>query len=690
MLFIFYTLLINSLLFTSSKVLTRIKNTRNDEYKTQMYEAITSEGDIANIANIIYEPLQPSIPISGFIRGMAPWGGITLRVNNQINNPPVCESFTLYNTPENFSKLMGSNTFKIIPDKLYNTRHAWTNGKEIISYNHNGDFGTWIVGFNAGDDSGYGYIKPSHDSFSPINLESYFDEISWHWLNDGIWSIQEEIFAVCNDDIENKSDKFYNVEYFESGTNNALHTFWIPQLSLERSEYLSIYSKAQMKACGDRCSYLFNKELNEWIPISGIIVIGSIASPLYYTDSINNRAGVVHIVNHEYASISGWRLTLKRELDTEEKETLSSWNGQEYSFLELCNEGFRDGLAIDNTVNQTMYTFDVLTKLSNVKVGDWVWIWYIMSPTIPPISEIEENTEILLQCVQSSNNVLVFKYYYSDRIKAMHQTVFNRDTTFFTLNISTISMKDNSKYTFTDNENRNILIQSAFIIGYDVLAYIRKYLVDMDLKLGGLSSCYLYHAAVSLPRSLVYAAEILCVLLGAKPVTMIQYESSSDMQWKFPLVNDLSSNIISLKALLGPQFEFDYRVNIYKDAETLIIFRKSREYLVNALVPFNQSQALHPMPYPNNDNPIPDWKLQIYNSWWNGYVLGYPERFIDSYCQSFHNGLDIDLKNIEIKNAKKDVKKYFNKGINKKVTEINFGTDPSISEDYFKLLYPKF
>jgi len=34
-----------------------------------------------------------------------------------------------------------------------------------------------------------------------------------------------------------------------------------------------------------------------------------------------------------------------------------------------------------------------------------------------------------------------------------------------------------------------------------------------------------------------------------------------------------------------------------------------------------------------------DHKLQIYYAWWNGYILGYPEHFIDSYCLSFHNDL---------------------------------------------------
>ena len=54
-----------------------------------------------------------------------------------------------------------------------------------------------------------------------------------------------------------------------------------------------------------------------------------------------------------------------------------------------------------------------------------------------------------------------------------------------------------------------------------------------------------------------------------------------------------------------------------------------------------KAQALHPLPYPDDKTPYPDWQEQIYNAWWNGYILGYPERFIDSYCETFHNGLTV-------------------------------------------------
>jgi hypothetical protein len=193
----------------------------------------------------------------------------------------------------------------------------------------------------------------------------------------------------------------------------------------------------------------------------------------------------------------------------------------------------------------------------------------------------------------------------------------------------------------------------------------------------------MYHASVLIPDPLVYAAEILCLLIGSKPVTMIQFTSSTDQQWKFPLVTELSQAILHAKMFIGDKFDIDYRVHEYRDSETLILYRRHRSYLVDYLLPFNQSQALHPMPYPDNDNPLPDWQKQIYNSWWNGYVLGYPSRFIDSYCESFHNGLDYEDKKIQINKAKIAVKKHFNDN-HRAAVEIKYGLDKPVMEEFWK------
>ena len=75
--------------------------------------------------------------------------------------------------------------------------------------------------------------------------------------------------------------------------------------------------------------------------------------------------------------------------------------------------------------------------------------------------------------------------------------------------------------TFQDFQGKVMNIDGAFFIGSDLLGFIRRYLVYKDGTLADLPSCYLYHAGVSLPVSLVYAAEIVCVLMGAKAIAMV-------------------------------------------------------------------------------------------------------------------------------------------------------------------------
>ena len=43
--------------------------------------------------------------------------------------------------------------------------------------------------------------------------------------------------------------------------------------------------------------------------------------------------------------------------------------------------------------------------------------------------------------------------------------------------------------------------------------------------------------SVLIYRPLVYAAELVCLLIGAKGVVMLQYDTPSEHQWKFPAVH---------------------------------------------------------------------------------------------------------------------------------------------------------
>jgi hypothetical protein len=84
-------------------------------------------------------------------------------------------------------------------------------------------------------------------------------------------------------------------------------------------------------------------------------------------------------------------------------------------------------------------------------------------------------------------------------------------------------------------------------------------------------------------------------------MTMVQYQSAVyEEQWKFPLVSQLCERII-LSSLLDPDLGVSYKTFRYKDDTSLIIYRKSREYLVNNLLPHGQAQALHIVPYPDGN-----------------------------------------------------------------------------------------
>ena len=105
--------------------------------------------------------------------------------------------------------------------------------------------------------------------------------------------------------------------------------------------------------------------------------------------------------------------------------------------------------------------------------------------------------------------------------------------------------------------------------------------------------CFLYHSSLSLPSPLVYAAEIVCLLMGAKPVVMIQYATPSEHQWKFPLVQQLVRAIAATVLTSGIKDysdddsppELGIRIFSYRNDKSLILFRKNRKYLVDALIP---------------------------------------------------------------------------------------------------------
>ena len=120
--------------------------------------------------------------------------------------------------------------------------------------------------------------------------------------------------------------------------------------------------------------------------------------------------------------------------------------------------------------------------------------------------------------------------------------------------------------------------------------------------------------------------------------------------------------------------------------------------MLHLLRPNQTAQALHIVPFPSEagegeGNAVKMniiLREQIYNSWWNGYLLGYPVRFVDSYLRSFHTKLSAEGIGQEIQRAQRDVEKYFQQhrhDLPLQRGEIGLGGDVDLLAEKEVLLY---
>jgi hypothetical protein len=220
-----------------------------------------------------------------------------------------------------------------------------------------------------------------------------------------------------------------------------------------------------------------------------------------------------------------------------------------------------------------------LHDLKSTRPGDFIWAWASPSAIWARQGnakwrrgDAEEVEEALWQCLSHSMNTWTFRLFPADRRAQMEQSALQRDAEliFVALMPPSAGQEDaedcqvktevmdsqgnilNEKDE-EDNNNRkryaedslggqvrvtleNGIREVHFVglrdlvhLGRNILPLIRTYVMRKETALGpDLSACYLYHAGVSLPAPLVYAAEIICVLIGAKPVTMVSLQHCVD------------------------------------------------------------------------------------------------------------------------------------------------------------------
>lgn len=150
-------------------------------------------------------------------------------------------------------------------------------------------------------------------------------------------------------------------------------------------------------------------------------------------------------------------------------------------------------------------------------------------------------------------------------------------------------------------------------------------------------------------------------------------------------MQELTRSIVSAKHLLNTSLDLSVTTFSYRSDETLILYRTGKAYLVDQLLPFRQAQALHPVPYPEESRLQADWREQIYNSAWNGFVLGYPGFFVESYCESFHNGLGLEEKRKQLAAAERDFQRTMT-ARRHPTPRIKLGTDEPITAAQYELI----
>ena len=149
---------------------------------------------------------------------------------------------------------------------------------------------------------------------------------------------------------------------------------------------------------------------------------------------------------------------------------------------------------------------------------------------------------------------------------------------------------------------------------------------------------------------------------------------------------ELVRAIVAAKEIFGDDLDLKYDVFKYRNDETLVIYRSNRAFLAEALLPHREAQALHPCPYPREETRQADEELQIYNSAWNGLVLGYPEYFVQGYCESFHNSLEVPHKRQLYEEALVDFNRLMRES-GMEPPRIRYGMDRPIAEAYLESIF---
>lgn len=567
--------------------------------------------------------------------------GRVIRVTERVETFSGCLEVEFKNVAGFDENFLYNSKFTILKGESVNDCAVYGNGKDYLSYIEKGVGGAWIVGATPGEDRGYAYADIEYRSNTPAGVSG------WHWLQKTDWERHDDVRVECSSGAT--LSRLYSIELInedgilERGILNAS----------ENKRYLTLeLNGVIMEVAKVKSLYEIGEEVA--LPGEGVGTLSKIEEA---SDRANGNKGWDLIFNLQEGGES--RVFVPVDMPGDEDEV--TW-----SRLPPSDKGD-----------------DVGRTIAAAREGQYLWVFY-EGPTLPHSSTraaVVAVREVLLVCVSQG----VFRAFPSERKEAMLQEPLSADVDLILALGDTLMGPDGS----------NISAISCRNLGGadDVVRGLQRHLaaVERTPSASRLPACFFYHSSHTLPASLVYAAEIVCLMMGAKPVVMIQYATPSEHQWKFPLVQSLVRAIAATIFREREQSAVGMRVFTYRRDKTLLLYNKQREYLVHALAPKHQSQGLHPVPYPDEsagdtEQLQEEYRLQVYNSFWNGYVLGYPLHFVTTYCEDFHNPLTRDRKRRIANEAHEEVEELFRrKGLHP--VKIGMGLDEPLSDTVIDAIY---
>lgn len=443
--------------------------------------------------------------VRGFFVGTSPNSSFAARINDNHDYPASAHTIEF---PRGFLDNAVHPVFTLLPNLTHNERALWSNGAQYIFYltpeeSHSAPYGTWLVGSTIGVDSGMAFLKPKHATAVAVSSSD-----SWNYHDGASW--KPFPLPIKNSHVVSLSVASVSMLHSMQRTEmTSSYVLWkLPDLGI--ASHLSTLLRSlgitsSPPSASDHYPVYWDAASSTW---TSFVVSHAVpyAYPLLALASHSQSeedVAIYHLIADEFYS-SYWRLFLR-----------SSDAGDEVTYtLHFSPDGVFDPdekksikLVSLSSYDQAIYNEYTTQRLDSVAAGDYIWLWQRTSNSIE---------SLFLRAAYVNDSAIVFHIYPTHRTELLQRSQLQHATELL------VARAEYDGYGFyRDSEAVDVI--SLFHIPL-VTSWLYQHLtVHEGFVADDISSCFLYHAAVVMPEQLVYAAEMMCLLMGAKSVSMVKF-----------------------------------------------------------------------------------------------------------------------------------------------------------------------